>query len=68
MGPSDRQQAGVVRVDPGSPREPEPVVGCEVCAWWGTRRDNARRGIGEKSVEQCGEQIAAHPHRPSGGC
>lgn len=67
MGPSDCQPAGVVRVHPRPPRDLEPVAGCEVCAWWGKRRDNAHRGIGEKSAEQCGEQIAAHPHRPSGG-
>lgn len=42
---------------------PEPVAGCELCRWWARRRENARRGIGEATVEECDERIATHPHR-----
>ncbi len=51
---------------------PLPVTGCDVCGWWEKRRENARRGIGEPTVEECDRQIAAHPHlkwvRPCGLC
>nr|WSZ97436.1 hypothetical protein OH820_18825 [Streptomyces sp. NBC_00857] len=43
-----------------------PVPGCEVCAWWDKRRDNAARGIGAVNALHCARQIAAHPHRRAG--
>ncbi|MFE2941354.1 hypothetical protein ACFXKG_20155 [Streptomyces sp. NPDC059255] len=43
-------------------QEVPPVAGCDVCGWWAKRRENARRGIGEATAEECDRQIAAHPH------
>ncbi|MEV7088856.1 hypothetical protein AB0O07_23720 [Streptomyces sp. NPDC093085] len=57
---------------PPSPDGPKPPIdlapepGCDLCAWWDRRRENAKRGIAPATPLECARQIAAHPHRRAG--
>ncbi|MEE1803769.1 hypothetical protein ACIQVO_25565 [Streptomyces sp. NPDC101062] len=66
MSPVERRRLGISPAAPYPPVDLAPVPGCELCAWWASRRDNAHRGIGTTTAMDCARQIAAHPHRRAG--
>ncbi|MEV7871345.1 hypothetical protein AB0P17_35790 [Streptomyces sp. NPDC088124] len=64
--PVERRSSGITPVPPYPPVDLAPEPGCDLCAWWDRRRENAQIGIDSATPLECARQIASHPHRRAG--